>query len=77
MSTTPESPVLPVADGLNVDLIKLQLITLTQFCSLTTLGRTAAWQLARDHEVDVVRIGGRTMFTLESVEALIARKTVR
>lgn len=77
MPTIPEPPVPPASDEWNAILIKLQLITLAQFCSLTTLGRTAAWQLARDHEVDVVRIRGRTMFTLESVEALIARSTVR
>ena len=42
-------------------------------CAKHGIGRTTAFQLARDGKLDVFKIGGRTFVTLRSLETLPER----
>ena len=46
-------------------------VSIKRFCELTSLGRTTAFQLARDGRIEVRRVGSRTLILMRSVEALL------
>lgn len=52
------------------------LIPISKFCELTSLGRTTAFKLLRDGALSKVKVGGRTLIPLDSVNELIARSTI-
>ncbi|MBP7136170.1 MAG: helix-turn-helix domain-containing protein [Sphingomonadaceae bacterium] len=49
-------------------------VSIKKFCKLTGVGRSTAFSLIREGEIDAVRIGRRkTLVTYASVEKLIER----
>lgn len=48
-------------------------ITISEFCRRVGVGKTSAYSLINRGLITKVRIQGRTLITVESVEALIAR----
>lgn len=50
------------------------LLSVKRFARTIDVGLTKAWALIRDKEVEVVRLGGRTLVVTHSVDALIQRK---
>jgi hypothetical protein len=61
----------------NLNAIEKRCFTLPQFCEWSGVGRTAAFQLIRNQELEVARVNRRTLITVESAEALIERSIVR
>lgn len=57
--------------------IQKRCFTLQQFCEWSGCGRTAAFQLIRDRQLEVARINRRVLITVESAEALIERSIVK
>ena len=49
-------------------------VSITEFCRLTSLGRTTAFALVRDNKIEVRRICGRTLVLMRSVERLLEIK---
>lgn len=52
-------------------------ITIKQFCNLTGLGRTKAFELIKQKRLAAVKVDGRTLLTMDSVAALIENSLVR
>ncbi len=48
-------------------------ITVPEFCRRMSVGRTKAYQIFARDEVEVIKIGRRTLITVRSVEALVER----
>ena len=48
-------------------------LSVNQFCESIGIGRTKAYELLAQGEIEAVRIGRRTLITVRSVEALIER----
>lgn len=46
-------------------------VSITEFCRLTSLGRTTAFQLARDQRIEVRHVGSRTLVLMRSIEKLL------
>lgn len=46
-------------------------VGIAEFCRLTGLGRTTAFQLIRTGAVQSVRVGRRRLIRFESIEALL------
>lgn len=49
-------------------------LTVDEFCECVGVGRTKAYELLRS-DLEVVKIGRRTLVTMRSVKALIERST--
>lgn len=47
--------------------------TVRAFCKAIGVGRTTAYKMAKNHEIEVIRVGGRTLVTARSAHALIER----
>lgn len=47
-------------------------ISMKEFCQLSGIGKSKAWQLIRDGQLAVTRIGRRTLISYESAIALVA-----
>lgn len=47
--------------------------TISAFCQALGIGKTKAYELINCCEVDALRIGGRTLITATSVQALLDR----
>lgn len=62
--TLGESPHLPSSTPLLA-------VSVSDFCSMTSLGRTLAFQLIREKRVEVRRVNGRTLILMRSVHALL------
>ena len=45
-------------------------VSVKQFCSLTSLGRTTAFKLISEGKLQTLAIGGRTLILWRSIEAL-------
>ena len=46
-------------------------ISVREFCRLSSLGRTSAFKLIREGQLECRRIGSRTVILMRSVEALL------
>lgn len=46
-------------------------VSVADFCRLTSLKKTSAYQLIRENKVEVRRLGGRTLVLMRSIEALL------
>ena len=46
-------------------------VSMREFCRLTSLGRTTAFALAREGEVEVRRVSGRTLILTRSIDRLL------
>jgi len=51
-------------------------ISVAQATELTGLGKTKIYQLIRDNQLVVSRVGRRTLVSVESIELLIANNIV-
>ena len=51
------------------------LVTINDAAKTLGIGRTLLYRLINSGELDVVRLGARTLVTRASIEALIERKT--
>jgi excisionase family DNA binding protein len=50
------------------------LLSVQDTCKQLSIGRTLAYKLISNRDLDIVRIGGRTLVTVESIRKLIERK---
>ncbi len=48
-------------------------ITTAEFCRRLSIGRTKAYEIMASREVEVLKLGRRTLITVRSVEALLDR----
>lgn len=48
-------------------------LSVNEFCECVGIGRTKAYELLAQGELEVVRIGRRTLITMRSVDALLER----
>jgi excisionase family DNA binding protein len=46
-------------------------VSVKECCKLTSLSRTTCFQLIREKELEVRRIGGRTLVLMRSIHALL------
>lgn len=51
-------------------------VSVNEFCSLIGIRRSKAFELIRGQEVDVVRLGRKTLITMHSIEELIERHRI-
>ena len=51
------------------------LITIPDLCSILKVGRSTAFKLIRERQIEICKVGHRTLVLSASVEALIARNT--
>lgn len=49
------------------------LISMKEFCELAGIGRTHAAQIVAERRVESIRLGGRRLIVLASVEEMIAQ----
>lgn len=54
-----------------VEQIDVLAVSVREFCRRTSLGRTTAFQLARDGAIETRKVRGRTLILMRSVEALL------
>ena len=52
-------------------------ITIAEFCRRMSIGRTKAYEIMSCREVEVLKIGRRTLITVRSVDALVDRLAER
>ena len=45
-----------------------------RFAKILDIGQTKAWALIKEGEVDVIRLGGRTLVVCDSIQRMIQRK---
>lgn len=57
--------------------MKKMAIGVAAFCKRVGVGRTKAYQLIGAGELQAVKIGRRTLITVESIEALIERSSIK
>lgn len=50
-------------------------VPVSEFCRLIGIKRTKAFAMIRAHEVVAVRLGRKTLVTLESIERLIEQRS--
>ena len=50
------------------------LITIQQFCAAYAVGRTRAYELLNDGEIEAIKSGHRTLILMSSVEAWFRRQ---
>lgn len=46
-------------------------VSISEFCRLVSLGRTTAFALAREGQIEVRRVGGRTLVLTRSIDRLL------
>ena len=46
-------------------------VSVEEFCKITSLGRTSAFQLIREGRIEVRRVHRRTLVLMSSIEALL------
>lgn len=46
-------------------------VTVEEFCQITSLGRTTAFQLIREGRIEVRRVRRRTLVLMRSIDALL------
>jgi len=46
--------------------------TVEEACAAIGIGRTKLYALANEHQIDMKRVGGRTLVTAESLQRLIS-----
>ncbi len=51
-------------------------ITIRQCCRLTGLGRTKLFELIRQNRLESIKVDGRRLVLMDSVEALVANSSV-
>ncbi len=51
--------------------IKPRLVSITDACTLLSIGKTKLYELISDGQLDTVSIGSRRLITLVSIDALI------
>ncbi|MXO66668.1 helix-turn-helix domain-containing protein [Altericroceibacterium endophyticum] len=56
--------------------MKPLLINVSEFCRLLGLGKTKTYELISEQRIDTIKVGRRTLITMESVEAFIAQSKV-
>ena len=52
-------------------------VSVAEFCTLVGVKKTLAHSLIRSGQGDVVKLGSRTLITVESINRLIERSVVR
>lgn len=50
------------------------LLSINDTCKMLSIGRTKTYELIRAEEIEVVKIGNRTLVVRESIEKLVERK---
>jgi excisionase family DNA binding protein len=50
-------------------------LSITEVCRALSIGRTKAYELINDGELETFKIGRRTLVTVRSLEALFDRST--
>ena len=48
-------------------------LSVNEFCEIVGVGRTKAYEILNSGELEIVRLGRRTLITRRSVEAMIGR----
>jgi excisionase family DNA binding protein len=52
------------------------MLTIKQACAVTNLSRTTIYQLARDGDLTIIKVRGRSMVSREDVERLMQKRTI-
>ena len=52
-------------------------VPISVFCEMVGIGRSTAFDLIRRGEIDVVRIGRKTLITTDSIQKLLKRNLTK
>lgn len=52
-------------------------VPISVFCQMVGIGRSTAFNLVRRGEIDVVRIGRKTLITTDSIQRLLDRNLTK
>lgn len=52
-------------------------LSISEFCSACSIGRTKVYALIRDGELRVAKVGRRTLILMESAEAFLSKAAAR
>ena len=57
--------------------MSIAMMSVAQFCRFAQLGKTTTYKLINEGQLDVAKIGRRTLITAESARALIEQSLVK